>query len=154
MDDTWHPVRPGAFYACAARLRTSATVSMRAGFDWHGPTGTYLSTSAFGTDTAVSTSSFTLVSKTGVVAPAGAAYGIPFWVNATTTGSAITVYLDDPQAEEVDAAGVSLRGLCHRLRCPPGGHPRGASPDHPPGHLGTGRARPRGALNAGRHLDP
>lgn len=108
VDDTWHPVRPGAFYAHAGYLRSTAAVSMYGGWDWHDAAGAYLSTSAIGTSTALSTSNFsTRVERTGVAAPAGAAYGIPFYLNATTTGAAITVYLDEPQVEEVTAAGVS-----------------------------------------------
>ena len=107
VDDTWHPVRGGAFYASAGYLRTSAAVNMQAGFDYHDATGAYIGTSPVGTSTAVSTSGFTRVERTGVQAPANAAYGIPFWLNATTTGAAITVYHDDLMVEEVSAAGVA-----------------------------------------------
>jgi hypothetical protein len=106
-DYAHHPVRAGAFYAAAAYLRASAAVSMQAGFDYHDDNGVYVSTSALGGGTAVSTANFnTRVDRTGVQVPAGIAYAIPFWINSTTTGAAITVYLDDPQVEEVSGAGV------------------------------------------------
>jgi hypothetical protein len=108
VDRTWHPVRGGAFYVSAGYLRATAAVNMQAGFDWHDATGAFLSASAFGSSTAVSTANFaTRVERSGVAAPAGAAYGIPFWLNANTTGAAITVYLDDPMVSEVNAAGVA-----------------------------------------------
>ena len=106
VDDTWHPVRAGAWYASAGWLRSSATVDMRAGFDWHDATGTYLSTSSFGSIITVSTS-FALVQVAGVQAPANAAYGIPMWLNAGTTGAAVTVWHDDLMVEEVSGAGVA-----------------------------------------------
>jgi hypothetical protein len=98
-DDTWHPVRVGAIYSGSGYLRTSAAVSMQAIIDWMGPTGAYLSTD-LGTGTAVSTSGFTRVSIANKPGPAGAAYGILGFLNTTTTGAAITVWLDDPQMEE------------------------------------------------------
>jgi hypothetical protein len=106
-DATWHPVRGGAWYAAAAYLRASAAINMYAGFDWMTAAGAYISTSTFGTSTAVSTTDFnTRVERTGVQAAANAAYGIPFWINATAPG-ARTVYLDDPQVEEVSGADVA-----------------------------------------------
>jgi hypothetical protein len=110
VDDTWHPVRPSTAYTASGYLRSTAAVSMQAGFDWHAADGTYLSTS-LGSGTALSTSNFnTRVTLDNSTSPATAAYGIPFWINTTTTGAAITVYLDDPQVEEAAAASAHVIG--------------------------------------------
>jgi hypothetical protein len=107
VDDTWHSVRVGAFYAATAWLRSTVAVNMYAGFDWMDAAGAYISTSAFGTAVGITTTGFSQVTRTGVAAVANAAYGIPFWINSATTGSTLVVYVDDAMVEEVSAAGVS-----------------------------------------------
>jgi hypothetical protein len=104
VDSTWTAVRPSTAYTCSGYLRASAAVSMYAGFDYHDAAGVYISTSAFGSSTALSTSNFnTRVTQTATT-PATAAYAIPFWLNSTTTGAAITVYADELQMEQAGAA--------------------------------------------------
>jgi hypothetical protein len=105
VDDTWHPVRPSTSYVVSGYLRTSAAVSMQAGLDWHDASGTYLS-SSLGTGTALPTGDWNTRVWVSASAPATAAWGIPLWINTTTTGAAITVYLDDPMVHEGSAAVV------------------------------------------------
>jgi hypothetical protein len=99
VDPTWAAVRPGITYTASGYLRATAAVSMQAGIDWMSAAGAFISVS-LGTGAAVSTSNFNTRFTVTATAPAGAAYGIPFWINTTTTGAAITVYLDEPQMEE------------------------------------------------------
>lgn len=110
VDDTWTAVRPSTAYTASAYLRTTAAVNMYCGFDWHDSAGTYLSTSTTGTSTALSTSVFTTRVSHTVTSPSTAAYGIPFWLNATTTAGAITVYMDEAQMEEAAAATTWMVG--------------------------------------------
>jgi hypothetical protein len=110
VDSTWTAVRPSVAYTASAYMRSTSAVSMYAGFDWYGPTGTYLSTSALGTGTALSTANFnTRVTQTAT-APAGAAYGIPFWINSSTPGTTLTVYADELQMEEAATASAFRLG--------------------------------------------
>jgi hypothetical protein len=109
VDHTWHPVRPSTTYTVSGYLRSTAAVSMLAGFDWHDATGTYISTSA-GSGVALSTVNFNTRVTFTATSPSTAAYGIPLFTNSTTTGAAITVYLDDPMVEEASAASAHVLG--------------------------------------------
>jgi hypothetical protein len=110
-DPTWPACRPLTQYTASAYLRATAAVSMYAGFDYHDAAGTYLSTSAVGTATALSTSNFNTRVSVTATTPATAAYAIPFWLNSNTTGAAITVYLDEPQLEEGATASTFRLGV-------------------------------------------
>jgi hypothetical protein len=109
VDATWAAVRPSVQYTASGYLRTSAAVSMQAGIDWMTAAGVFISVS-LGTGVAVSTSNFNARPTVTATAPSNAAYGIPFFINTTTTGAAITVYLDEPQFEEGGSASTFRLG--------------------------------------------
>lgn len=103
VDSTWTAVRPSVQYTASGYLRASSAVSMQCGIDWMGPTGTYLSTS-LGTGAAVSTANFTTRFTCTATSPSNAAYGIPLFINTSTPGTTLTVYLDEAQMEQAAAA--------------------------------------------------
>lgn len=105
VDSTWTAIRPSTQYTVSGYLRSTAAVSMKAGWDWHDSTGIYLSTS-LGTGVALSTANFNTRVTHTATSPATAAYGIPIFLNSTTTGAAVTVYLDEVQMEQAAAASI------------------------------------------------
>jgi hypothetical protein len=104
IDDTWHPVLPSTTYSLSIYARASAAVSMQAGIEWKDTAGAAVGSPAMGTGTALSTSDWSSRPTVSGASPAGAAYGVPILVNTTTTGAAVTVYVDNPQMEENPAA--------------------------------------------------
>lgn len=104
VDQTWAAVRPSTAYTISGYLRTSASVSMKAGFEWRDTAGAVIGSAVFGTGVAINTGDFNARPTHTATSPSNAAYAIPLFFNSTTTGAAITVYLDDPQLEEAGAA--------------------------------------------------
>ena len=105
LDATYLPVVPGVNYVSSVYARSTAAVSMISGFDWHDAAGTYFSTT-LGSTQALSTTDWSTRLWFSTPAVTGAAYGIPFWLNNTTTGSAITVYFDEAMVYEGSAASL------------------------------------------------
>ena len=110
VDSTWTAVRPSTQYTVSGYLRSTAAVSMKAGWDWHNAAGTYLSTD-LGSGVALSTSNFNTRVTHTATSPSTAAYGIPIFLNSNTTGAAITVYLDEVQMEQAAAASTFRAGV-------------------------------------------
>jgi hypothetical protein len=100
VDDTWTAVRPSTAYTISGYLRTTAAVSIKAGFEWYDSAGAIIGSAVFGTGTALSTSNFTTQVTHTATSPSTAAYGLGLFLNSNTTGGAITVYLDEAQIEE------------------------------------------------------
>jgi hypothetical protein len=100
VDQTWAVVRPSTQYTVTGYMRSTLAISMKAGMDWYDAAGAFISADTGGSGQALSTSAWTTrVTRTTPAAPSSVAYGIPWFTN-TTTGAAMTVFLDDPQMEE------------------------------------------------------
>lgn len=103
VDATWTAVRPSVGYTISGYLRTSATVSVKAGFEWYDSAGVIIGSAVFGSGVSLSTSNFTTRVTHTATSPSTAAYAVGLFFNSTTTGGAITVYLDEAQIEEAAA---------------------------------------------------
>lgn len=104
IDDTWHPVIGLSTYTFSVYARATAALSAQVVLEWFDATGASLGGSAVGAGTALGTANWnTRLTVTGT-APATAAYGIGVVLNTSTTGAAVTMYLDNPQIEENPAA--------------------------------------------------
>ena len=78
-------------------------MSVKAGFEWYNSAGVIIGSAVFGTGVALSTSVFTTQVTHTATSPSTAAYGIGLFFNSTTTGGAITTYLDEAQIEEASS---------------------------------------------------
>ena len=103
VDDTWTAVNPSTAYTISGYLRTSAAVSVKAGFEWYDSSGAIIGSAVYGTGTALSTSVFTTQVTHAATSPSTAAYALGLFHNSNTTGGAITVYLDEAQIEEASS---------------------------------------------------
>jgi hypothetical protein len=110
VDGTWTPVLPSTQYTISGYLRTTAAVSMKAGWEWYNAAGILQGAAVFGSGVALSTSNFATRVTHTATSHASAAYGVPLFLNTTTTGAAITVYLDEIQMEEAAAASAYVVG--------------------------------------------
>jgi hypothetical protein len=109
VDASWTAVRPSVQYTASGYLRATSTVSMQAGIDWMTSAGAFISAS-LGTGAAVSTANFNTRFTVTATAPSNAAYGIPFFINTSTPGTTLTVYLDEVQMEEGASASAFRLG--------------------------------------------
>jgi hypothetical protein len=110
-DGTWAACLPSTSYVASAYLRTSAAVSMQIGINYYdNSTPPVLLSSPSGSGVALSTSIWTRI-QFAATSDATAAYAIPKVLNTTTTGAAITVYLDDAQLEEGTVATAQVTGI-------------------------------------------
>jgi hypothetical protein len=110
VDGTWTAVRPSVQYTASGYLRATSAVSMQAGIDWMTSAGAFISPS-LGTGAAVSTANFNTRFTVTATAPSNAAYGIPFFINTSTPGTTLTVYLDEAQMEEAGSAAAFRLGV-------------------------------------------
>lgn len=99
VDPTWTAVRAGIAHSFSVWARASLTVSYQALIDWYTAAGGFISAD-LGAATALSTVGWTQLKVENKTAPSNAAYGIGAAVNTTTTGTAASVWFDDPQLEE------------------------------------------------------
>jgi hypothetical protein len=110
VDASWTPVKPSTQYTVTGYMRSTAAISMKGGMDWYDKAGAFISADIAGSGQALNTGDWNIrVTRVTPASPATAAYGIPWFTN-TTTGSAMTVFLDDPQMEEAAAATVWVQG--------------------------------------------
>jgi hypothetical protein len=109
IDGTWAAVLPSTQYTFSAYARTSAAVSMQAAIEWRDAAGAVISTST-GTGVALQTGDWTARPAVTATSPANAAYAVGLLLNTTTTGAAITIYVDDPQLEQAAAATAAVLG--------------------------------------------
>jgi hypothetical protein len=100
VDSTWTAVRPSTSYSVSGYLRTTVAVSIKAGMEWYDSAGIIIGSAVFGTGVAIGTGDFNSRPTHTATSPANAAYAVPLFLNSTTTGAAITVYLDEPQFQE------------------------------------------------------
>ena len=96
-------MNPSTAYTISGYLRTTAAVSVKAGFEWYDSSGVIIGSAVFGTGVALSTSVFTTQVTHTATSPSTAAYALGLFFNSTTTGGAITVYLDEAQIEEASS---------------------------------------------------
>ncbi len=109
IDGTWAAVLPSTQYTLSAYARASAAVSMQAAIEYRDVAGAVLSTPA-GTGVALGTGDWNSRPTVTATSPANAAYAVGLLLNTTTTGAAITVWIDDLQLEQAAAASSAVLG--------------------------------------------
>jgi hypothetical protein len=100
VDDTWVAVRPSTSYSVSGYMRTTSAVSMKAGMEWYDSAGVIIGSAVFGTGVAIGTGDFNSRPVHTATSPANAAYAVPLFLNSTSPGTTLTVYLDEPQFQE------------------------------------------------------
>jgi hypothetical protein len=109
-DATWAAVRPSTAYTVSCYVRASAAVNMQIGISFYSAAAALLSSPSTA-GSAVSTTDWSTRLTFTATSDATAAYGVVKVLNSTTTGAAVTVYLDDAQLEEGSSATAQVVGI-------------------------------------------
>ena len=110
VGSTWCPVLPSTAYTVSAYMRTSSAVSMKAGMEWYDAAGAIIGSAVFGSGVALSTSNINTRVTHTATSPSTAVYMVPLFLNSTSPGTTLTVYLDEAQAEQASAVTAWVLG--------------------------------------------